>query len=95
METQCQRSIFEVKKMRKKRLKTAIGEYVKENNSFTFTEIYEHLNSKRATQVTTAQLGSVLNGYKNLRRVKGPRQLRNGYETSNWEYHKPIGGDEE
>ena len=81
--------------MRKKRLKTAIGEYVKENNSFTFTEIYEHLNSKRATQVTTAQLGSVLNGYKNLRRVKGPRQLRNGYETSRWLFHTPIGGEEE
>ena len=80
---------------RKYRLKKAIKEYVRENNAFTFTEIYEHLNSSRATQVTTAQLGSVLSGVKNLHRVKVSRQLRNGYETSRWLFHSPIGGDEE
>tara|TARA_B100000287_G_scaffold303808_1_gene286959 strand:- start:81 stop:326 length:246 start_codon:yes stop_codon:yes gene_type:complete len=81
--------------MRKKRLKTAIGRYVKQKHEFTFAEIYEHLNSSRATQVTTAQLGSVLSGFKNLYRVKGARQVRNGYEESCWEYHESIGGDEE
>ena len=80
---------------RKYRLKKAIKEYVRENIDFSFTEIYDHLNSSRATQVTTAQLGSVLSGVKNLHRVKVSRQLRNGYETSEWEYRKPIGGDDE
>ena len=79
---------------RKYRLKKAIDKYVRETKKFSFTEIYEHLNSSRATQVTTPQLGSVLSGVKNLYRVKAPRQLRNGYETSSWEYREPIGGDE-
>jgi len=71
---------------RKYRLKKAINEYVREKIHFSFTEIYEHLNAKRATQVTTASLGGVLNGLKGLIRVSEPRQFKNGYESSNWEW---------
>ncbi len=71
---------------RKYRLKKAIDKYVRETKKFSFTQIYEHLNSKRATQVTTASLGGVLNGWKNLRRINATRKTKNGYESSEWEW---------
>ncbi len=69
---------------RKYRLKKAINKYVREKKSFSFAEIYEHLNSKRATQVTTASLGGLLHGWKGLSRVNRYRQTKNGYESSQW-----------
>jgi hypothetical protein len=71
--------------MRRMRIKNAIKKYMEEHRRFSFASIYESLNKSRTTNVTTAQLGSLLNGTKGLSRVTGPRIARDGYEDSIWE----------
>jgi len=77
----------------KVRVKEAIQKYAREHKRFSFRQIYESLNKRRVTNVTTGQLGSLLRGAPGVSKVVQPRAFRRekygfymGYEESMWEY---------